>query len=158
VFVESESARIGRLRVPPSLLERLHGRAAIRHVEMPLAARVALLLEDYAHFADDPDALCRQLETLVELQGHERVAEWQALAQAGAWHVLFERLMVEHYDPSYERSMRRHYAALADAPTVALADGAVATLDAAATALLEERFVAAHTLAPHSDGATRRDG
>ncbi|MEO7245308.1 MAG: tRNA 2-selenouridine(34) synthase MnmH, partial [Rubrivivax sp.] len=57
VFVESESARIGRLRVPVALLDALHAQGEIRRVEMALPARVALLLEDYAHFIDDAENL-----------------------------------------------------------------------------------------------------
>lgn len=131
VFVESESARIGSLRVPEALLARMRDHGRVHRVEMPLAARVALLLEDYDFFTADVDDFCRLLGALVELQGRERVGAWQAMARAGEWTPLLERLMTEHYDPLYDRSMRRHFAALADAPAVALDDGSPASLDAA---------------------------
>lgn len=135
VYLESESARIGSLRVPEALLQRMraHGRSV--RIEMPQAGRVALLLEDYAFFAADVDGFCRLLDALVELQGRERVASWQALARAGHWAELFARLMAEHYDPLYDRSMRRHFEGLARAPALTLADGGPAALDAAVQSL-----------------------
>ncbi|GAB4115019.1 MAG: tRNA 2-selenouridine(34) synthase MnmH [Rubrivivax sp.] len=142
VFVESESARIGRLRVPEALLLALRERGRTVRIEMPVAARVALLLEDYAFFAADPEGFGRLLQPLVELQGRERVSGWQALALQGRWAELFERLMAEHYDPLYERSMKRHYETLATAPVVDLPDGGPAALAAAARAL-QERFTGA---------------
>lgn len=135
VYVESESARIGTLRVPERLLLQMREQSRCVRVEMPDAARVALLLQDYAFFADDPDGFCRLLDGLVELQGRERVQGWQALARAGRWAELFGALMAQHYDPLYERSMRRNFAALAAAPRVELADGGPAALDGAAHAL-----------------------
>lgn len=135
VYVESESARIGSLRVPAQLLQRMRDHGRVWRVEMPLSARVELLLQDYAFFADDVDGFCRQLEALIELQGHERVGQWQSMARAGRWPALFERLMAEHYDPLYERSMRRHFSTLAQATRLPLADGAAAALAAAAQQL-----------------------
>ncbi len=135
VFVESESAKIGSLRVPESLLRRMREHGRVMRVDMPLAARVALLLEDYAFFFDDVEGFCHTLQTLVELQGRERVQAWQALARHGHWPALFERLMVEHYDPLYDRSMRKHFAHLRQAPAITLADGGPAALQAAVAAV-----------------------
>ena len=110
-----------------------HGRCV--RLAMPDAARVELLLQEYGHFADDTEAFCRLLDGLTELQGHDRVAQWQAMARAGRWAELFGVLMAQHYDPLYDRSMRRSYADLARAPEVLLADGSDAALDAAVAAL-----------------------
>jgi tRNA 2-selenouridine synthase len=135
VHLESESARIGQLRVPTMLLRRMRENGRSVRVEMPAAGRVALLLEDYAFFAADPERFCALLEPLVELQGRERVLSWQALARAGRWPELFERLMAEHYDPLYDRSMKSHFETLAQAPVLTLDDGGRAALDAAVRAL-----------------------
>jgi tRNA 2-selenouridine synthase len=130
VYVESESARIGSLRVPEPLLLRMRHHGRVHRVEMPTAGRVALLLEDYAFFADDAEGFCRLLDALVELQGRERVAAWQALARSGQWAELFTRLMAEHYDPLYDRSMKRHFD-LGAAPALPLADGGEVAMGAA---------------------------
>ncbi len=138
VFVEGESRTIGRLRVPERLLEQLRA-APCLHVQMPLAARVAFLLEDYGHFVDDIESFCRRLEGLRELRGAAVVERWQAAARAGEVAAVVQELLTEHYDPVYERSMQRHFTGLAAAEPLSLADGKPATLAAAAQTLIAAR-------------------
>jgi tRNA 2-selenouridine synthase len=141
VFVESESRKIGRLRVPEPLLERMRRESACLHVEMPQAARLQLLLEDYAFFADDPELFCRQLDTLVEVRGRETVAAWQAAARGGRWAEVYAALMEQHYDPMYLKSMQRNFSGFEQAVPVAVGAGDEATLRRVALALLEEEEV-----------------
>ena len=135
IYVESESARIGKLRVPEPLLQCMRDHGQVVQVVMPDAGRTELLLQDYAFFADDVPGFCRLLDGLVALRGRERVQSWQAMARAGQWGALFGRLMAEHYDPLYDRSMQRHYGSLSTAPSLALADGGTRALDDAVMAL-----------------------
>ena len=137
VFVESESKKIGALQLPDALIQRLRGHGLVLRIEMPDAARVQLLLQEYGFFADDVERFCRLLDGLVALRGKERVAHWQALARAGQWAHVFELLMREHYDPLYQRSMDNHFASYSSAQEVALADGEAATLAAAAASLVD---------------------
>lgn len=133
VFVESESAKIGSLRVPPALLARMHGLARCVRVELDDAARIRLLQDEYRSFTADPAHLTEQLEALVPVRGRVRVDEWRALARAGDWPAFIGRLMAEHYDPLYEQSMRRSYPTLAEAPRIDLGDaGSDALAEAAA--------------------------
>jgi tRNA 2-selenouridine synthase len=134
VFAEGESRTIGRLRVPERLLEALRAAPCLR-VDLPLAARVALLLEDYPHFVHDVESFCVRLAVLRELRGAAVVTRWQTLARAGALATVVHELLVEHYDPIYERSMPRHFAGYAAAQVLPLADAVPATLAATATAL-----------------------
>lgn len=136
VFVESESRKIGRITVTEALLDAMRSRGGCVWIEMPEAARVELLLQDYGHFSADPDGFCRALDGLIELRGHARVEAWQARARAGDWAGVFAELMREHYDPGYERSLRGHFPALARAQTLTLADGGPAAMQAAARSLL----------------------
>lgn len=138
VFVESESRTIGRLRVPEALLARIRGGACIR-VEMPPAARVELLMDDYRHFCDDPHSLCERLQTLVEVRGRTTIERWQALARSGQMASLVAQLLDEHYDPIYLRSMARNFSHFDAARPLALADGSAATLATAAAELLAAR-------------------
>ena len=135
VFVESESARIGALRVPEALLVRMREHGRCLRVHMHDGARVRLLLQEYGFFAADPEGFCTLLDGLVELRGHATVAHWQALARAGEWARVFEQLMTQHYDPLYERSMQRSYADLASAEVIELADESEEELAAAARRL-----------------------
>ena len=95
-----------------------------------------LLLQEYGFFAEDVERFCGLLDGLIVLRGRERVGEWQALARAGAWAELFSRLMREHYDPLYLRSMDTHFTGYLQAQEVPLGDGEPESLRAAAHQLL----------------------
>lgn len=137
VFVESESARIGNARVPAALLAHMREAGQCVRIEMADEARVELLLQEYAFFADDPEHFCELLRGLVDLQGRETVTGWQALAREGRWGEVFGALMARHYDPLYERSMRRSFAALDAAPRLPLVSAAPADLERAANQLIQ---------------------
>ena len=136
VFVESESARIGRLTVPEALLRRMREHGSIVQVAMDDTARVQLLLADYGFFAAAPEEFCQRIAALTELRGRANVERWQAQARAGQWAEVFGELMSQHYDPLYERSLQRSYGALDGLASVSLGDGGPAALQAAAQGLL----------------------
>ena len=136
VFVESESRKIGTLAVPEALLSRMRADSRVVMVEMPDAARVELLLEEYGFFAKQVERFCQHMTTLAELRGKETVARWQAMARAGQWPQLFAELMQQHYDPLYLRSMSRNFAGMAAARQLALHSGHAAAMREAAAALL----------------------
>jgi tRNA 2-selenouridine synthase len=121
VFVESESKKIGVLRVPEALIAAMWaGKPLV--LEASTAVRVALLKEDYAHFLQDTALLAKQLDCLASLHGREVIANWNALARAQRWDELTEELLLRHYDPSYTRAINKHYPDLAQAPVVTATD------------------------------------
>ena len=136
VFVESESRKIGQLQVPQALILRMRAQGRLVLVDMPLPSRVALLLEDYAHFSQSTESFCELLQSMVELRGHETVASWQTLARQGQWAAVFEALVTQHYDPLYVKSMEQNYAGMADPIPLALNDGQEKTLREAAQGLV----------------------
>lgn len=117
VYVESESRRIGALTVPEALIAAMRASSCLR-IEAPLAARVTLLTEDYAHFLAEPETLNARLAHLAELRGSETVAAWQAMARAGAWSELVSALLEQHYDPAYRKSLAQNYAPRPDDTSV----------------------------------------
>ena len=135
VFVESESRKVGDLRVPPALIERMRTAACLQ-LELALEQRVALLIADYDFFVRDTAALCERLDALRALRGNATVKAWQEAARAGHTAELVRALLVEHYDPGYQQSMLRNFTGLA-APKLELAwDGSDKSLqDAAARAV-----------------------
>ena len=72
VYVESESRKIGALRVSEPLLVQLREHGQCIHVELPWAARLELLLHEYAHFGADAEGFCRLLDRLVDLRGRDQ--------------------------------------------------------------------------------------
>lgn len=114
VFVESESRKVGDLRVPDELIARMRASPCVV-LELPLAERVRLLREEYLHFEQDRAALDAQLDCLTALHGRDRIAQWKALAAGERWEELVERLLVEHYDPAYLKSIDRNFAQIGGA-------------------------------------------
>jgi tRNA 2-selenouridine synthase len=121
VFVESESKKVGNLRVPEAVMERMRASPCIS-VALSRPDRVRLLMEDYRHFCDDPSALTRQLEHLVQLHGRARIDDWRGMASGGRLPELVDQLLVQHYDPAYLRSIDRNFVQYPQAEVVELAD------------------------------------
>jgi tRNA 2-selenouridine synthase len=121
VFVESESKKVGNVRVPDAVMERMRAAPCIAlHLSRP--NRVRLLMEDYRHFAGDPQALNSQLDHLVQLHGRPKIDAWHALANSGAMPELVDQLLVDHYDPAYLRSIDRNFVLYGQAQVLALDD------------------------------------
>jgi len=108
VYVEAESKKIGNVRAPDALLDSMWQSPCVR-LEADAKLRVALLMEEYRHFLDNPESLNAKLDCLVHLYGREAIARWQEMALKREWEPLVEELLVKHYDPSYNRSSRQHY-------------------------------------------------
>lgn len=134
VFVESESKKVGNLRVPDAVMARMRASPCIA-VNLSRPNRVRLLMEDYEHFARDADALNGQLDHLVQLHGRAKIDAWHALANEGAMPELVDQLLVEHYDPAYLRSIDRNFTQYAQAQVLDLNDIAPEDFVAAAKAL-----------------------
>ncbi len=135
VYVESESKKIGDLRVPENLIQRMRASPCIR-VDLSVANRVRLLIEDYPHLVSDTGLLGRQLAHLAPLHGNERIRDWMTLADAGKTEALVEALLVEHYDPAYLRSIERNFTGYLDARVLSLEGIAESDFAAAADALI----------------------
>jgi tRNA 2-selenouridine synthase len=135
LYVEGESARIGRLSVPIPLVAHMRAADCIE-VQADAAARLDYLLRDYAYLGDDRAALAGQLDRLKEMQGKAVVQRWQEWALAGELPQLFAELMSLHYDPHYERSQARHFEKWPLRQQVAAPDLTDAGIDAVADAIL----------------------
>jgi len=128
VYVESESKRIGQLRVPDAVFQGIQDGHWLR-VQASMEQRVQFLLRDYDYFLCGPE-LEQQLERLKESCGGEAIARWKALAQAKDFSTLVAELLAQHYDRFYLRSMNKHAegAAHASFATNDLSDAGIAAL------------------------------
>ncbi len=137
VLVESESRKIGQLHLPASLMARMRASPCVR-LEVAVDVRVNLLRRQYPHLEDEREQIGQRLEKLLPLYQDKRVEEWLALARAGCWEGLVARLLREHYDPAYQRSMLRNYALVGQAPVIVIESADENCLaDAADNLLLE---------------------
>ena len=121
VFVESESKKVGNLRVPGLVMERMRAAPCIA-VNLSRPNRVRLLMEDYEHFCADPSALNTQLDHLVQLHGRAQIDAWHAMANGGEMAELVDQLLVQHYDPAYLRSIDRNFVRYPQAEVLELDD------------------------------------
>jgi tRNA 2-selenouridine synthase len=119
VFVESESRKVGRVQVPEALIHAIRA-SEVAVVQADVDVRARFLLGEYEHFRQDVPGLLALLDCLAPLHGAARVADWKALVTGDRWLELVERLLLEHYDPSYDRSMRRNFGRLDRAGVVRL--------------------------------------
>ncbi|MBS0426727.1 MAG: tRNA 2-selenouridine(34) synthase MnmH [Proteobacteria bacterium] len=108
VFTEGESPRIGRIALPPQLVERMRAAPCVE-VQATPDARLAYLLRDYADLGEDREALAQLMAHFKESQGKATVQRWQDWARAGDLRALFDELMRLHYDPHYARSQATHF-------------------------------------------------
>ena len=138
VYVESESKKVGGLRVPDALMDAMRASPCVA-LDLSRADRVRLLMEDYAHFTAQPAILNAQLDCLIGLHGREKIGRWQALANGGQMARLVDDLLAEHYDPAYLRSIDRNFVRVAEAEPLRL-DG----IDQAAMLAAARRLLAAH--------------
>lgn len=140
VYVEAESKKIGRLRVPESLIARMWQSPCVR-LDAADPDRVQLLHDEYAHLRAQPQLLLEKLDHLRDLHSKQQLAHWTALAQAGDWPSLVQDLLHRHYDPAYLRSTLKHFARLAEARVLRLPE-----LSAAAFSGLAAELLASETL------------
>lgn len=103
VIAEAESSKIGARVIPPSLWAAMSA-APVIVLTVPVAARVAHIIETYAEIADDPAALDRALSRLPRHHAKAAVSEWRAMAARGEIAALAAELIAAHYDPAYERT------------------------------------------------------
>jgi tRNA 2-selenouridine synthase len=134
VFVESESRKIGAVRVPDELLNAMRASECVR-LDVPLAARIRLLRDEYRHLEQRRDDLHAQLDCLTALHGRQKIEQWKKLADDDEWDGLVERLLIEHYDPAYLKSIDRNFRHASAAAVVRIDSDAIEDFEAAARSL-----------------------
>ncbi len=136
VFIESESRKVGNLRVPEPLIASMWQSECV-WLETASPVRVALLLRDYRHFTEGSQALCARLDCLVGLHGHEKIDAWKDKVASAQWPEFVTKILSEHYDPAYIKSIARNYRKLDGATCVRLTDGSDRDFERAARSLFE---------------------
>lgn len=121
VYAESESKKVGNVSIPDALMAALRASPTMR-VEMPIEARVQLLLEDYDFFVKDLDFFCQRLDVLKDLRGKAVIDDWKARARSGQLDAVVRELLEIHYDPGYASSTRRNYALFDASEIIAIHD------------------------------------
>jgi tRNA 2-selenouridine synthase len=119
VYVESESKKIGTIRVPDALIYAMWASPCLR-LESSTALRVALLREEYQHFLNNPALLQQQLDRLRGMYSNEQMAKWHDMYTEHRWDDFVAELLTLHYDPAYTKSIYSHYPDYEQAPQLSL--------------------------------------
>lgn len=135
VYVESESKKVGNVAVPEALILAMRASDCI-HLRLSDDERVALLLEDYDWFVQDPEFFCERLAALTQLRGRAVVERWQAQVRAGQTAPVVQDLLSLHYDPTYDASIRRNFMRWEQAEAVQARDRSMAAMDEVARGLV----------------------
>jgi len=135
VFVESESKKVGNVSIPAALVDAMRSSPCINLI-LPEAQRVALLLEDYAYFANDLAHFCKRLDVLTALRGKAQIDEWKHSVNNGQVDQVVAELLARHYDPVYLQSMERNFEQFKACRTLKPQGRSTQEMDRAALALL----------------------
>lgn len=110
IFIESESRMIGRLRIPESLITKMHAGQCF-YIDAPLAERVAFIQKKYHAFCENELLFNQTIESLRTFAGKEKIQQWQRDYQQQAWASLLADLLSDYYDKRYEKALQKNYAA-----------------------------------------------
>lgn len=108
VWLESESNKIGRVYLPQSLWQKMKQASSIE-IQLPLAARVQFLLDEYPHLVVHLDVLKAKLALLKSRYGRDKLNYWYQLIDAGKGEAFVQDVLQSHYDPSYTQSIQRDF-------------------------------------------------
>ena len=137
MFVESESKKVGNLAVSDALMTAVRASPCL-DLQLADDERVALLLEDYAFFTQDPALFCDRLDALTQLRGKAVVQGWKDQVRAGQIEPVVRELLFKHYDPGYAQSMQRNFAQYGTSKKIAAQDRSAGTMADLAQKILTE--------------------
>lgn len=109
VVLEAESRNIGKLAVPDFILAHIANGKKIL-VTASIEVRAHRLVADYIRVDDDSTRqnLIATLDLLKERLGREKVGELKELAMNGQLNELATQLLLEYYDPLYNRHVEKY--------------------------------------------------
>ena len=141
VIVESESKKVGAVQVPEALMAAMRASPCVT-LDLPMEARVDLLMQEYDFFVSDKTSLHKRLDALVDLRGHDTVNRWKSWTSdtndVNAFRQFVAESLTLHYDPIYLSSMQRNFANFTGAKQLVLADGNAATFASVVGELMGE--------------------
>jgi len=108
VWLELESNKIGRVYLPLSLWQKMK-QASCVEIQLPIAARVDFLLQEYPYLVNNPVFLKAKLELIKSRLGKQKLNQWYQFIDSGQWQEFVKDLLICHYDPTYSHSIERDF-------------------------------------------------
>ncbi len=108
IFVESESAKVGKLNLPEALWTAMKGAPSLE-LDVEIEERASFILRDYEEWVGDGPRVEGALDRLMPRHGKETIARWREMARSGDWDDLVTELLADHYDPLYRSASRQYF-------------------------------------------------
>ncbi len=108
VYVEAESARIGRVSLPLALRTRMR-ESPVTEIVSPLSSRVDYLHRDYESWLAEPDRVIATIDRLKSFHSGETIERWKGWCVEGQWRGVIGGLLEEHYDRRYGTDEKGRY-------------------------------------------------
>ncbi|MEB3262913.1 MAG: tRNA 2-selenouridine(34) synthase MnmH [Synechococcus sp.] len=125
IWVEAESAQVGRCRIPRDLWAQMQA-APVLEIQRPQSERIERLVAVYG--GQDPEGLREATERIAKRLGPQRTALALAAIEARDWATACGA-MLDYYDRCYDHELERHPApSLGRLDLAGLSDGAAAHL------------------------------
>ena len=137
IFIESESKKIGDLRIPESLINTFRQGFCIK-ISAGVGTRCEYLKKNYEHLIHKSSTLVTQLDKLRSRHGNSGVDFWLDLISKDQWDEFIQDLLAKHYDASYEKSMKKNFSTFLQAPDYHLDTISGDTLSSLAGAILSD--------------------
>lgn len=109
VFIEAESAKIGRLNLPNALWQKMK-RSTVFEINSPLGARADYLTNDYVEWLGDAERIVMTLDRLKGFHPAKTIESWKKMVEREAWRDLVADLLAKHYDKRYNVKGDGNYA------------------------------------------------
>jgi tRNA 2-selenouridine synthase len=104
IWVEAESAQVGRCRVPAGLWRQMQN-APLLEIRRPLAERLRQLVAVYG--VQDPQELAEATRRISRRLGPQRTATALEAIERGDWTAACQQ-MLDYYDRCYDHELERH--------------------------------------------------
>ena len=103
IFIESESSKIGYLKIPPALWKKMKYSP---HFELTSEndLRAKFLTTQYPELYNDTNKLLNKIDLLKEFHRSEIINSWRNLIEKRDFFTLAKDLIKIHYDPKYKNS------------------------------------------------------
>ena len=139
ILVEAESARVGRLNIPPVIWSAMETAPRLSLV-VSARARARYLATTYLDLVQDADRLADRINALRPFHAAETIEQWLGDVNNKVHEKLALALIEEHYDPRYRRERaRRDRDVLAELTANALDDAGLGALADQISARMRER-------------------
>ena len=100
VYIEAESAKIGRLNLPNSIWQKMK-QSPVLELSASLNNRAQMILDDYSEWLCDPPRVFKTIDRLSSFHSRKQLSQWKQLASDEQWLELIESLLGSHYDQRY---------------------------------------------------------